>query len=77
MLLVTCKIYNRHLYVLLVTREFYIRRHCGSLVTGVCASLMWFTDVIHISDENLVTRNLAVTNISLQLSLIWVSDVVS
>ena len=32
--------------------------------------------MVHINDENLVTRNSTVTNVDLQPSLIWYSDVV-
>ena len=43
------------------------------VISGGCSRI---TDVVHISDENLVTRISVVTNVSLQLSLIWYYDLV-
>ena len=70
LLLVTREIYTRHLCVLLVTCIFYSRHHCDLIVTGFCT-------LVDISEENLVTRILAITNEGLQPSLICFSNVVA
>ena len=65
------KLYSRHLCVLLVARILQ-----PSLLWVISDGCLHVTDVIHISDVNLVTCILAVTNMGLQPSLILYSDVV-